>query len=220
MFNQEEDFLVTSEALVNAIPSLFCPSNFDGSDRDFLPEQSLVRVITPEAIAEELSKFTEGLHLIKEDSREGVRREYTTEFRQQLATWIWSNARRTFAAMVHCNLGPLHLLLSMQKCRDTNFDDHSLPLRDPSSLPNSWNRSIWTISKLRDFYDKQWRFLVPVFSPDDYNYNHQHMCIFPFTKMNVTPRVGAFSTVHKVGVHPDHQRHENMEIVSTPALYN
>lgn len=65
MFNQEEDFLVTSEALVNAIPSLFCPSNFDGSDRDFLPEQSLVRVITPEAIAEELSKFTEGLHLIK-----------------------------------------------------------------------------------------------------------------------------------------------------------
>lgn len=218
--SQNEDEFETSGQLGDDIASLFCTSNFDGSDRDYLPEGCLDSLITAKSIKCELDKFTQDLHRLKtEDSRRKTREMYTDDFRQELGRWIQNNAPRTFATMVHCGLGPLYLLMSMQKCRETKFDDHKLPIPTPDSLPESWNTSIWPRHKLRDFYDKQWKFLAPVFLKDKYHYDCKKNCIFPFTRENVPPRYGAFSTVYKVTVHEKHQKHDFMQAVSYLACF-
>ena len=221
MYDQDEDPFATSSIeslhLADSISESFSLSNFDGSSRFYLPELRLHQLVTLEAIVSELCRFTEFLYTVKSDSRERFRETYDKDTLRDFAEWILSSAHRTFAIMVHCDINPLQLLASMQKCRDIEFTDANLPVLDPGTLPTFWNKTIWSISKSKDFCEKQWRFLVPVFSPDDYRYDRQYNCIFPFTKANVAPRVGAFSTVHKVTIHPDHQKDNRMRTVSNPA---
>lgn len=212
---QDDDFILSIEqSLADRIPDHLFASNFDGSDRSFLPEQQLRHLVTLDTIVSELDKFKEHLGMIQKHAQESRRQEYNPEFRQRLAVWIFHNAPRMFATMVHCNLNPLFLLLSMQKCHDLQFTDANLPLSNPTVLPQGWNRSIWTEAKRQDFWDKQWRFFVPVFEPQRYQYDHQYNCIFPFIKSNEPPRIGAFSVVYKVTIHPDHQRHRGVDEVS------
>jgi hypothetical protein len=212
---QDDDFLLSSDqSLADRIPNHLFTSDFDGSDRPFLPEQQLSQLVTLKTIVSELGRFEEYLGMIQEHARENRRQEYNPEFRQRLATWIFHNARRMFATMIHCNLNPLFLLLSMQKCHDLHFTDANLPLSNLTEPPQGWNRSIWTEAKRQDFWDKQWRFFVPVFEPGRYQYDHEYNCIFPFIKFNEPPRIGAFSVVYKITIHPDHQRHHGVDEVS------
>ena len=212
---QDDDFLLNSgQSLVDRIPNYLSASNFDGSDRSFLPEQHLDQLVTLDTIVNELGRFNEHLALIREDARESRRQEYNLEFRQRLASWICHYAPRMFATMIHCNLNPLFLLLSMQKCQELQFTDENLPLSSSTEPPTGWNPSIWTRARKQDFWDKQWRFLVPVFEPGRYHYDHEYNCIFPFVKSNEPPRIGAFSVVHKVTIHPGHQRHGGVDEVS------
>jgi hypothetical protein len=167
-----------------------------------------------DTILRELDKFSSDLDQIVEGVREQLRQHYHSEYRQSLASWISANAQVTFAVMVHCNLPPCQLLMSIDVCKSTSFTDKDLPLLDRETPPRGWNPNIWSKSVLRDFYDKQWRFLVPVFSPNDYHYDLEHNCIFPFNKADAVPKVGAFSYVYKVAVHEKHQMHEGLSHVS------
>ena len=215
LVTQDDDFLLNSvQSLVDRIPNYLFASNFDGSDRSFLPEQHLSQLVTLETIVTELGRFTDYLYLIQEHARESRRQEYNPEFRQRLASWIFHHAPRMFATMIHCNLNPLFLLLSMQKCQELQFTDEQLPLSSSTEPPKGRNKSIWTRARRQDFWDKQWRFLVPVFEPERYQYDHEYNCIFPFIKSNEAPRIGAFSVVHKVTIHPGHQRHRGVDEVS------
>jgi hypothetical protein len=73
---------------------------------------------------------------------------------------------------------------------------------------------LWNRVKLDNFRDKQWKCLVPVFSGDRYTHNLRYdNYIFPFTKENENPKIGAFGFVYKVRVHSDHQKLENMSLV-------
>ncbi|KAJ8117109.1 hypothetical protein OPT61_g1616 [Boeremia exigua] len=205
-------------SLIDQFPGAYSSSNFDGLERDFLPERQLSRLITHDTIMDELDKFVGGLG----DVRNGVKRRllertYDLEARENLATWILSNAHRTFAITVQCSLRPLHLLLTMAIFRDTGFTDEDLPLSDPRvTTPSTryWKKDIWPPGKLQDFYEKQWRCLVPVFRPGKYHYDLPHNSIVPFTKTDVAPMLGAFSAVHKVKVHPEHQDHRCMQHVA------
>ena len=133
---QDDDFLLNSgQSLVDRIPNYLSASNFDGSDRSFLPEQHLDQLVTLDTIVNELGRFNEHLALIREDARESRRQEYNLEFRQRLASWICHYAPRMFATMIHCNLNPLFLLLSMQKCQELQFTDENLPSSSSTEPP-------------------------------------------------------------------------------------
>jgi hypothetical protein len=212
---QDDDFDFSSvQSLVDRIPNYLSASNFDGSDRSFLSEHHLSQLVTLDTILSELGRFKEYLSLIREHARESRRQEYNSKYRKQLAIWVFHHAPRMFATMIHCNLNPLFLLLSLQKCQELHFTDKQLPLSSSTEPPKGWNKSIWTRARSHDFWDKQWRFLVPVFEPGKYQYDHEYNCIFPFIKSNEPPRIGAFSVVHKVSVHPGHQRHRGVDEVS------
>lgn len=211
----DELFSTRDDGLGNQIPKHLFASNFDEFDRTFLPEGALTQLITLDTIMSELDRFEEGLHLLNAPIREKQRAEYSSVFRQRLASWILDEAPRTFATMIHCNLNPLYLLISMRRCRDYSFTDNNLPLLKATDLPRGWYTTIWDQAQLQDFYDKQWRFLVPVFKPGRYNYDHQYNTIFPFIKLNEPPRSGAFSSVYRVRIHPHHHRHDSVDDVSS-----
>lgn len=210
---QELDLLddpVDEQSLASSLIASFVPSNFHDPPRDYLPETRFMGLVTKERIEAELRKI--------EDMpvREG-QKNFNRASREVLARWICEKAPKTFAIAVQCEPDPHHLLLSMALFKAGLFDDRNLPLPDPLQLtppPRVFHKKVWTSQKIHDFYNKQWHLLVPVFSPDQYSYNLLHSCIFPFTKEDVTPKVGAFGSVHKVRVHPDHQRRYSMQHVS------
>lgn len=199
-----------NQSLVNQLMARFVSSTFHDSARDYLPASCIEKLITTENIEIELGR-------IEKTVNQKILQDHNYAYRIELADWICATARKTFAIVIQCDLDPLPLLLSMAMFREFGFDDKDLPLADPQATPPSrtmFDRRIWTGLKLRDFHDKQWRCLVPVFSPEKYDYNLLHNCIFPFTKESVTPKVGAFSSVYKVRVHKDHQRHKHLKHVS------
>lgn len=203
--------------LGDTLPASFCSSNFDGAERDYLPERCLYSLIAQDAVVEELAKFQEDMLEWDASDRADFSRKYNDSSLHKLAEWILANARRAFAVAIQCNLRPLHLLLSMVIFKDSEFTDEDLPLADPriTRAPSEkWAEDIWTPRLLRDFYGKQWTCLVPVFSPDNYQLDLPQNYIFPFTKEDENPKVGAFSSVYKVSIHPEHQRHKGMEHVS------
>ena len=195
------------QSLASKLLASFVPSNFQDPARDYLPDKCITDLITGDRIEGEFEKGDQVCD--------------TAQLRE-LTLWVCAKACRTFAITVQCDLGSIQLLLAMLVFKKTHFDDEKLPLADPQQIaasPEQFDRRIWSDLKLRDFYDKQWRCLVPVFSPDRYDYNLLDKCIFPFTKESAIPKVGAFSSVHKVQIHPDHQKHQQMHKVSDNSLY-
>jgi hypothetical protein len=193
------------ESLASRLIESFVSSNFHDPARDYLPEACFSRLITPEKIEDELRKVEE------------THKNYDRKRREDVVTWIREKAQKTFAIAVQCHDDPWHLFLSMELFRVTGFHDTQLPLPDPllfAPSPKQFNKKTWTDLKIRDFYERQWRCLAPVFSPERYNYDLPYNCIFPFTKESVTPKVGAFGSVHKVRIHRDHQLGYTMQHVS------
>lgn len=206
----EPEWLEIIDSLASRLIASFVPSNFHNPPRDYLPETRFMELVTKESIEAELRKI--------EDMpvRDG-QKNFNRASREVLARWICEKASKTFAIAVQCEPDPHYLLLSMALFKAGLFDDRNLPLPDPlqSTPPQKvFHKKVWTSQKIHDFYNKQWHLLVPVFSPDQYSYNLLNNCIFPFTKEDVTPKVGAFGYVHKVRVHPDHQRRYSMQHVS------
>jgi hypothetical protein len=196
-------------ALVDTILDSLYSSNFDASIREYLPDRRLTQLITFNAIVGEFSKYTmDGV---------GVESRTTSAFFLKLAKWVSTNASRTFAIATICGLSPSQLSFSMATFREYGFSDADLPIPDPRKIdppPATWPRKIWTSLRLRDFHGKQWLCLAPVFSHNLYNYDLSHENIFPFKRTSAPPKVGAFSAVHKIVVHPEHQRYENIQHVS------
>lgn len=205
---------VDEQSLASSLITSFVASNFHDPPRDYLPEKRFTELVTKEKIEAELRKI--------EDTppREG-RKKFGHAYREGLARWICENAPKTFAIAVQCEPDPYYLLLSMALFKAHHFNDKNLPLPDPLSStppPHIFHKNVWTNPKIHDFYNKQWHLLVPVFSPSRYSYDLLHNCIFPFTKEDITPKVGAFGSVHKVRVHPDHFRSHAMQHVSQSTL--
>lgn len=200
----------TEQSLADRLLASFVSSTFHDPARKYLPAHSIEKLITPEEVEKELKK-------VEKDPNASIVQTYHHAFRQDLATWISARAQKIFAICVTLELGAQYLLLAMILFRMYKFDDECLPLEEPQSSPpdqHPFNPAIWTSVKLEDFYEKQWRYLSPVFSPFNYNYNLLYNCIFPFTKDSAGPKVGAFGSVCMVTIHPDHQKHENMNNVS------
>ena len=193
---------VPDESLAGKILDSFVAGTFQDSVRYYLPEKSIDRLITRIAIENELMKV-----------------DYDSESRSQLAVWIVDNARKIFAIAIQCDLEPQHLLLSMRLFRKYGFTDtRNLPIQPPENGTLSlevFHPQIWTRLKLSNFYEKQWKFLAPVFFQDKYDYDLVADYIFPFTLIEAIPRDGAFSSVYRVSIHEDHRDHPGLQDVRT-----
>ncbi|KAF1832274.1 HET-domain-containing protein [Decorospora gaudefroyi] len=199
-------------SLASELIDKFVSSNFQEPPRDYLPATCIPKLVTKKKIEAELKKI--------EEMESPFREVYPHDARERLATWICEHAPKCFAITLQCDpKDAVYLLLSMAIFEDLKFHDGLLPLADrqlptpPPEHPYDYDEvsQVWTKLKIWDFCDKQWRCLVPEFSPEQYNYNLPDECIFPFTKLSVTPKVGAFGTVHKVLIHPDHQTGYTMQ---------
>ncbi|KAF2677147.1 HET-domain-containing protein [Lentithecium fluviatile CBS 122367] len=127
-----------------------------------------------------------------------------------LISWIHENARKIFAITVQCRLEVTYLVLCMLHFQQCGFKDTRLPVgnpRPPDKMsqppvpPEYFHEDIWSRSMMYDFYDKQWKYLAPVFTPNQYNYNLSPACILPFTSRSGQPKAGPFGTVHRVKIH-------------------
>lgn len=204
--------------LVEQILKSFQVSNFDDLPRDFLPIDAFERLATKSAIFNELNRLGGEVNNLVNSRRERLLLTYNNETLQDLATWVFNEARRLFVITICCDLRPSHLVLAMDCFRKTEVSDASLPLADPRSKPPpapTWVQSIWTPSRLRDFYEKQWRILVPVFGPQVYDYNFERQCTLPFLKDETAARTGAFSSVYKIKIPRQHLQYDGYAHVSS-----
>jgi hypothetical protein len=204
-----------SQTLVNRILDSYFSSNFHDPAREFLPEKCLAELLPQTAIANELHKFDSELE--KQPDAKKRRYEdlgYGLDYREELAAWTFNNAHRIFVIVLLCEIDAIHLVIALSLFRDHTFTNASLPITDTKPSVTIFHPKIWTTVKIRNFYENQWRLLAPVFSCDKYDHSLLYDYILPFTKDGATPKLGAFSSVYRVTVHPDHQLHRNMEQVS------
>jgi hypothetical protein len=145
---------------------------------------------------------------------------------KDLSDWIHHHAKKTFAISLYCTLEEANIILAMIRFRRRNFGDDKLPIGESVGLVNAsvdvlnlFPAKIWQPVHRRRFFDDQWKFIVPVFTQEKYDYDLNPNDIFPFTVDSSTlPKVGGFGAVHKVHFHEEHQKNQRMRTVSFSKL--
>jgi hypothetical protein len=187
-----------SNEIVNKLYSAYTASTFDEYRRNFLPHGHLTNVLTQEAVEQEL----EGM---ENDLLDHEKRRFDISYRLQLSSWICTWASVLFATVIQCALTPRTMYLSLANFEQQRFDDSCLPIEAPRMTQSKlFRKKIWKTFHLEDFYEKQWRFLVPVFSSGQYHYDLADQTILPFTGDMRDVVNGGFSSVRKVEIHPSH----------------
>jgi hypothetical protein len=173
-------------------------SAFDLKFECFLPVCEIDKLINVKAIQERLEEDKQGSALDDEEI--------------ELVKWIHEEANKVFAIVVQVDLqiASSETLKSMKYFKRHGFNNYRLPIKDPGpSSGKKWkcherfDSLIWKKARLSQFYEKQWRFLAPVFA-GEYRYNLESDCTLPFVEKDELLREGAFSFVHKVTIHDAH----------------
>jgi hypothetical protein len=212
------DDLDSEESFADKIGESCEWSDFHEPPQRYLPEPCLSELINEESIETELNGFEDELAVkLRGKHKEAYEQfeRYDSNYRRGLALWIYAAAPKMFAIAVQCELDAFKLVIAMEVFRQNNFTDQKLPVRDPASLVDIFSKKVWSTTQLHSFFDKQWRLLVPVFSPDRYDYDLDSECIFPFKLRRTLHKAGAFSSVYRVRIHKGHQLHENLGDVCT-----
>lgn len=86
-----------------------------------------------------------------------------------------------------------------------NLSDDSLPLSLETFPKFEVSREAWSYVDMTNFVQSQWMFLAPVFKEGEFQRRIHNQCPLPFTAINRNnERMGAFSLVRQVSVHPAH----------------
>jgi hypothetical protein len=93
--------------------------------------------------------------------------------------------------------------------RQYNFRDDRLPVTS-LQVSDTFPGQIWSTQRRRKFETNQWQMLVPVFTPERYDYDLEADCIFPFKLLKTMHKAGAFSSVYRVQIHKDHLLHKDL----------
>ncbi|KAJ8133057.1 hypothetical protein O1611_g564 [Lasiodiplodia mahajangana] len=171
-------------------------------NKQFVPNGALEELITFETITSTLA--TAGL-----STREQV----------FLANVIVEKGRRIFAILVFINQ-----VNDIKTLFNEGFTDEMLPVayqdeddtwQVKSYIPNSDNlnqEKIWVFfqhwkkSTIFSFCERQWMFLSPVFTRQQFKYILHRDAILPFVSVKGQTKQSYFSMVFRVDVHPAHQR--------------
>jgi hypothetical protein len=187
----------SKQTLQDQIISKYKISKFDNDDKHFLPAGCLEDLISPEIIIKELDpdgkrKF-ESMYAKNKDFREFI------EF-------IHGPANKVFAIAVLSGLGE-DLTWVMKNFKENGFNNLCLPVEKTDlTQRNVKPGRPWSIKRSHDFCHEQWKFLAPIFTPENFKVNIQASHILPFTEKGSEKKEGAFGQVVEVKVHPAHYR--------------
>ncbi|RTE68477.1 hypothetical protein BHE90_017145 [Fusarium euwallaceae] len=189
------------DALRDSIWDSLCRSEFD-DDRSFVPRGSLQKLITPETI----DAVLEENHVLN------------TMRATELRSFILQEARVLFIILV---VVEVDLVSALNGLRRFGLTDQFLPIpqsvlrahrrsrqeegSDYNPALRAFHRRPWTPARREHFYEQQWKFLAPIFTPEKPDANVAPRTILPFVKLGPNRKTGLFSTVYKVEIHADHQ---------------
>lgn len=179
-------------SLADRILAKFEQSKFDNTFKDFLPEGCIGDLITEEAVLEELPA-------LNSETPDG----------KELLGFIQKDARKVFAIAVHSGLTGAELCDAMKLFKCNNFHDGCLPIKDIRSNKQNLNlfrRKPWNKTRVYNFYEKQWKFLAPVFSKNKFKHDLPPESILPFIWMSSTVKEGTFSQIFQVKIHESHHK--------------
>lgn len=200
--------------------------NSEGQSAWFIPKKALRQVVNRDAVRHELVKqLSRGDRVSRKiDSYanrvcEDVQTNEISHGQTKIRTF-----RKVFALLVLVDSSP-----TIIRCLDSEHGicDQDLPLtlhRRADKLPELFRRgdkscepikcfSSWSSPKLEIFYQYQWWFLAPFFSPDDdgivkhYILHDNH--ILPYIEsqeqeQQLVDKMGGYGEVRMVHIHPDH----------------
>lgn len=207
------------DTLSTRILDSLCPGTSSlessGDSVRYLTEGNISRVITTNDIFQELQRCDRHRVLV---SRRKECNPCTNAYLNDFSDWIHHHARKVFAITLYCALDEADTILAMKQFRVYEFGDDKLPVRESvisDYTLKEFHARIWTPVRRRRFYDDQWKFVVPVFTREKYDYDLNPNDIFPFTVESSTlPKVGGFGAVYKVRFHEEHQEDTRMLTVS------
>ncbi|KAI0103824.1 hypothetical protein GGR51DRAFT_523569 [Nemania sp. FL0031] len=173
------------------------PSTFDTRPEKYCPQNKFDTFVTEEAIARQLE------HVQCDDKLT----------RQELVRWTYKNARKIFVIMVVSGFSNEEALAVIRRIRAKGLTDECLPISKPDSddgtIGPAPHPSIWegeSITQRDNFFDKQWRFIIPVFSAKQFHHDLEPETILPFEEIESSSiNQGGFSHVRGFKVHQAHQ---------------
>ena len=194
--------------LSDKIADTFVDNEFEGR-QVFIPEGSLDDILTPTTISDQLLSCIDG-----------EKDEAPCDF-DELVKFIRFRAKKLFAICVCAKIKGHDLFQAMMLFQKHGFTDDRLPVKPFPRKGKAKARDhelgmldkyIWDKETIRDFCERQWRFLAPVFeiatgshSPPKDWHDFQHYHILPFIKkFNEGSANGSFGRVYKCQIHPKH----------------
>ncbi|KAF7535270.1 hypothetical protein G7054_g5510 [Neopestalotiopsis clavispora] len=191
-------------SLASRILQASCLSVFEDPTQLFLPEGCISELVTQDAVCREIPKLRAAQ-------------------KKALLEFILDKAPKIFAIAVCCRIQKDDLYMVMKKYHKHNFCDASLPLdkalQEHHPASKVFTSPFWDPFMINEFYNKQWRFLSPVFQRSDFVYNLAPDCILPFIWKGTTVKEGYSSQVLEVEIHQSHQEEPNYTIDGKPAHF-
>lgn len=149
----------------------------------------------------------------------------------ELATYILSRAKRTFAIAAYIELRPQTLHKAMVVFRHAYFTDEKLPLEEMSGeefLENALSglhhplvklegpvrhkgKRIWSFRRVHAFLEEQFKFLAPVISTASPDLDFGNL-ILPFVKKHAAHAEGSFGMISRYEIHSDHIQYAAAEV--------
>lgn len=185
------DLMSTSNLLEDQIVGSYERAEFPpGWGQDYVPEGCLERLITKESIIREFTRKDEsgGEKNVDED----------------LPDYVLRSAKKLLAISLLNGVNTRDLHRAMNIFKSSGFDDAKLPVNSTNQLESPWSELQWSAVKLRDFKEKQWKFLVPIFREKEIKLELESLHILPFTLATKDTKQGTFGNVWEVTIHESH----------------
>ena len=172
-------------------------SVFPGKSHGFFPQNCVAKFINEGAIREELP--ADAISNLPDKDR------------ARILNFIRVRAPKVFAIATICFNDQDRLWYVMACFEYQSFEDSCLP-QDPrvageGDWAEAFPNDLWYPYERRTFYDRQWEFITPIFTKQDYEYQFEVDHILPVTWKHPKVSRGGFSVVSQVEIHPAHWGH-------------
>lgn len=194
-----------ADQLSNTLITSMVKSSFEKTPHKFVPQKALDKIITRDSVLKAM-KITRPT---KEDD--------------ELVEFVLNKAKAIFATAADSEFKSKSLKKVMELFQKNNFDDRKLPIEKWSSdefydnpakgirhpfasmdkLTKNGYGKMWTLRKIYEFQEAQSKFLVPIFSTAESNYDLGELTV-PFVGKHTRHSEGAFGIVSKYEIHCDH----------------
>ena len=187
---------VTARTLARQIQELMVESPLDA--KRFLPRTRINELITPANIAAVIGSDIETEPCVKFISR-------SAKIFFAIILSIRMDVKLAVETLYRFGLTDEFLPISEDTIEDNCEEDDVDRRCGHDHALDAFHDEPWDHLTLSDFYEKQWRFLAPVFTTDEFKVFHLSTnSIFPFVDLGTQRRSSLFSDVYEVKIHPDH----------------